>query len=567
MYSLRNYQTESIENTLAWWGSHTKPTDNPIIVLPCAAGKSVVIAGLVGRLFELWPSEHPRTLVIVPSKELAEQNAEKLVNVLPPDIRVGYYSASVGKKQPNADVIVATIGSVAKSAHVLGNIKCVIFDECHLISSDGAGMYRSLLNDLAKYCSFRAVGLTATPFRGNGVWLTDGRDPLFTGICHEVTVKFMLENGYNSPLVRPAEELAQIDVQAVPIVNGDYQLSELASQVSKHLALAASQAVQIAVNRKKWIAFCPTVATADEFALALGHLSISAAVVTGDTPKGEREALIRRYRAGQIRCLVTVLALTTGFDVPDVDCIIWLRPTRSPVLYVQGAGRGMRIAPGKTDCLWLDFSDTTERMGPIDAIRGKRASKRKAGSAPFAVCDNCGAQVMPAALLRCPECDHLMREVEDPKARSASDAAILSTQVEKVIKTYPIDDVEYDLHVSRNEGKPDSLLVKYWSGLRVVAREWIALQHTGYAQHRARQWWAYRSKEGMAYVPETIDQALEWIEAGYGLRRPTTVTVNESGKYPEIVGFEWPAQLDLGDESDRSSDTKGSVAGHAPALI
>ena len=71
-----------------------------------------------------------------------------------------------------------------------------------------------------------------------------------------------------------------------------------------------------------------------------------------------------------------MLALATGFDVPDVDCIIWLRPTQSPVLYVQGAGRGLRIAEGKQNCLWIDFSDTTERLGPVDGIRGRKRGRK-----------------------------------------------------------------------------------------------------------------------------------------------------------------------------------------------
>src|SRR5690606_32567527 len=200
-------------------------------------------------------------------------------------------------------------------------------------------------------------------------------------------------------------------------------------------------------NRCKWIAFCPTVAKAQEFSAALSGLGIASRVVTGDTPKQERERYIGQFRAGEVRCLITVLALATGFDVPDVDCIIWLRPTKSPVLYVQGAGRGLRIAEGKTDCLWLDFSDTTSRLGPIDTITGRRKGPVRDAEAPFAVCDNCGAQVRPASAMECPECGHVMREEEDKdKARSASNAAVLSKQVEQKISTYQVDRVTYAKH-------------------------------------------------------------------------------------------------------------------------
>lgn len=193
---LRAYQQTSIDGLYGWWQKHPAITDCPLLVLPTGAGKSVVIAELVRLLFDTWPESHPRTVVLVPSKELAEQNADKLMRILPSHIRVGYYSASLGRKQPDADVIVATIGSIAKNAHLLGNIRCVVIDECHLANPDGAGQYRQFLNDLARYSVFRVVGFTATPFRGNGVWLTDGDEPLFTGIAHETPASELLQYGY-----------------------------------------------------------------------------------------------------------------------------------------------------------------------------------------------------------------------------------------------------------------------------------------------------------------------------------------------------------------------------------
>lgn len=534
MITLRDYQAESVDKAFEYWGSHPGAESAPILWLPTGAGKSIICAGIVDRAFQEWPEHHPRSLVIVPSKELAEQNAEKLASVLPDHIRLGYYSASVGKKQPDADVIVATIGSVAKKAHLLGNIKLVIIDECHLINPDGAGMYRTFLNDLAKYCRFRIVGMTATPFRGNGVWLTDGREPLFTGIAHEVPMRLLLERGYLSPLVRPADVLQTIDTTGISTSAGDYNVAQLAERVDAYLAGVATQAVRLASDRKKWIAFTPNVATAHKLADLLTDLGAPAEVVTGDTPKAEREAIISRFRdTNDIRCLVTVLALAVGFDVPEVDCIIWARPTKSPVLYVQGAGRGMRIAPGKTDCLWLDFTDTTERLGPIDEIRGRaRRLGMKAGGAPFAVCDECGAHVMPASLLRCPECDHLMREPEDARAREVSDAPVMSTQVRQKIVRYDVTRVSYSRH--EKIGRPPSMCVSYWSGFQVVAREFICFEHGGYAAQKAYNWWGQRAPG----TPRTVDEALEWIELGCPVKWPRIIHVNETGKYPEIMKYE-----------------------------
>ena len=531
----REYQQESIDALYHWWVANPSIDRCPILALPTGAGKSIIIAELVRLLFDTWPEDHPRTIVLVPSKELAEQNADKLRRILPRHLSIGYYSASLGKKVPTADVIVATIGSIAKNAHVLGNIRCVIIDECHLVNPDGAGLYRQFLNDLAKYCQFRVVGLTATPFRGNGVWLTDGKDPLFCSIAHEVKVQQLLDLGFLSPLIRPIDNVnTQIDTDDLKIVNGDFSIADLSERVDTYIESAAVEACNLAKDRNKWIAFTPTVANAEHLVSCLYELGITVALVCGSTPKKEREELIDSFRRGELRCLVTVLALATGFDVEDIDCILWLRPTKSPVLYVQGSGRGMRISYGKTDCLWLDFSDTTSRLGPVDAIKGRKKSKPSTHEAPFAICDSCGAQVRPANSLECPECGALLREAEEKAAREASNAAIMKSQLQAKIVTYDVTHVTYREHIGKNES-PNSMRVDYWAGLKVIGTEWICFQHQGFAKEKAMQWWA-RWVWVHATIPRTIALAVS-VATEFAMI-PSAAVVDESGTYPRILKLE-----------------------------
>jgi DNA repair protein RadD len=529
-YALREYQQETLDKLYEHWQS--KPGCNPLCVLPTGAGKSIVIAELARLLFDTWPEDHPRTVVIVPSKELAEQNAEKLVSLLPSHLSVGFYSASLGRKNAHADVIVATIGSIYKDAHLIGNIRCVVIDEAHLVNPDGeeAGRYRKFLTDLNKYNEYRVVGFTATPFRGNGVWLTEGDDPLFGGVAHTVKVQDLIDAGYLSSLVRPVDVInTRIDTSGISTTNGDYAVGELSERVAGYLAGAADDACQLADHRKKWIAFCATIENAASLRDHLLVRGISTAVVTGDTPKQARAEIIERFRAGELRCLVTVLALATGFDVPDVDCILWLRPTKSPVLYVQGAGRGMRIHPCKEDCLWLDFSDTTERLGPVDAIRGRSKRPPTGAGAPVATCPECGEQVMPASLKFCPSCGAQMREYED-QAQSASNHAILSKQIAPNIETYDVTNVTYGLH--RKQGKADSMKVSYWSGPRIVANEWVCLEHGGFAAEKARIWVARRNN--LLGDPTTTEEAIEWSA---GFEKPRAIRVNHIGEFPTIVSY------------------------------
>jgi DNA repair protein RadD len=371
----------------------------------------------------------------------------------------------------------------------------------------------------------------------------------------------LIDAGFLSTLVRPVDVIAtRIDTSDIKTTSGDFNLHDLAERVETYLDSAADEAVRLAVDRKKWIAFLPSVENAFHYAQLLRDRGIGAVVVCGSTPKDDRAKFIARFRAGEIRCLVTVLALSTGFDVPDVDCIVWLRPTKSPVLYVQGAGRGMRIAPGKENCLWIDFSDTTDRLGPVDVIKGrkKRANGGEQG-APYRICDNCGEHVSPPSLLVCPTCGAERPPTEEEiRAAKASAAAILSAQIKPRIDTYVVRRVTYELH--KKQGSPDSLRVVYWGGILAVATEWVCLDHAGFAKSKADRWWrerAVKAPGAPTFVPGT-HQALEWIKSGYKLREPSAVTVNSSGKYPEIVRFEW------GNENEQSG-AGGRNLQYAPA--
>lgn len=538
MLQLREYQSRAVSDLFAWWTKHQGNDDVPLLVLPTAAGKSIICAEIVRQMYEQWPNWHPRTVVLVPSKELAEQNAEKLVKLLPTHIKVGFVSASLGKKQHNADVIVATIGSIAKSAHLLGNIKCVLIDEAHLVNSKDEGMFRRFLKDLGKLCNFRTAGMTASPFRGDGVWLTDGDAPLFTGIASNVTMRELLDAKFIAPLVPPTDAVStKIDASNVGISNGDYKVGELSDVVESYLQDVATEACRLAADRRKWIAFLPTVANAKSLANKLQLLDIDTAIVTGDTPKQEREFLIRQFRAGKLRCLVTVMALSTGFDVPDVDCLIWCRPTKSPVLYLQGFGRALRIAPGKTDALVLDFTDTVARLGPIDTIKGRAKKKSGPSDAPFVVCDACGARNHAAAFV-CAECGATIREPEqERKEAHVSRAAILSTQQQTTVTWHDITRVAYSVHSKPD--KPDSLRVDYWSGLRCIASSWQCFDHTGYPRQKAEQWFTRVRPESYTHMPGCTHQLMEWLDGGFALAEPTRIATRLNGKFTEILQYEF----------------------------
>ena len=376
--------------------------------------------------------------------------------------------------------------------------------------------------------------MTATPFRGNGVWLTDGDEPLFTGIASRVSMRELLDAKFIAPLIPPDRIETRIDASNVGITNGDYKVGELSREVEKYLSKVAAESIKIASERKKWIAFTPSVKNAESLADRLNYRGIVSAVVCGETPKQEREDLIRQFKEHQIHCLVTVLALSVGFDVPDVDCIIWCRPTKSPVLYVQGMGRGTRIADGKTDCLVLDFTDTVERLGPVDTIQGRAKKRSGTQEAPYSICPDCGERNAPAALI-CIHCGGQIREEEaKPLDAKVSLAALLSNQASiSELIWHDVTRVDYGLH--RKEGKPDSLRVDYYAGLLRVATEWVCFSHIGYARQKAENWWMRREKKSM---PSGTQEALEWLEF-HNIEEPVRIATRKNGKYTEVKDYEF----------------------------
>lgn len=526
MLTLRPYQQRVLDDLWRWFASNGD--GDPVIEACVGAGKSVLIAELCRRAI----AQHAdtRILMLVHSKELIEQNLAKLLQVWP-GAPVGAYSASLGARQLGRAVTYATIGSVAKRAHELGHLDLVLVDECHLIGPSETTQYRRLIDALRQLCpALRVVGWTGTAFRGDGVWLT--QQGLFTHVAARVTMAELLRDGYLAPLVTQ-ETATHIDTAGVRTQGGDYVVSALARATDRAelVQAACAELVRLAAERRRWLVFAVTVEHAEHLAAELrtAH-GIDCAVVSAETQKAERERLIRAFRTGRLRALVNVAVLTTGFDVPELDCIALLRATQSPVLYVQIAGRGMRTAPAKSNCLWLDFTATTASLGPVDAIKGRNKPPAMGGGpAPCKYCDECG-NPNATAVLACVHCGHLFPPPERIKheARADTTAAVLSTGPE----WYSVTRVAYGHHPGR-DGKPDSLRVDYWSGLRRVASEWVCLEHTGYPRMKASRWWMTRSD---AAPPDSVGEALDRLAE---LREPGRIAVQMDGKYATVVSAQF----------------------------
>ncbi|GAC1509724.1 MAG: hypothetical protein NVS1B6_16810 [Steroidobacteraceae bacterium] len=511
------------------WGYFEQSSGSPIVVLPTAAGKSVVIASWIQGVM----SEYPDSgfLVLSHVAELLSQNMSELLAIWP-DAPCGIYSASLGRKDIAAQVLFAGIASIHRKAYAIPRrIDFILIDECHLVSNKASGMYRAFLAELLVCNPYvKVVGFSATPYRLGAGLLTDGDDALFTDIAYEAGILPLVEAGYLSPLITTPTS-TKFDLSGVGTVAGDYNQVQLerAVDVDETTAAAVQEIVAHGADRRSWLVFCAGVAHAEHVAAAIRGHGISAATITGETDKAERARLLEDFKAGRLRCLTNNNVLTTGINVRGIDLLAFLRPSKSVALYVQMAGRGMRLSPetGKTNCLVLDFARLIETHGPVDQVKVK--PKKGTGPAPVKECQSCFAHVFASARV-CPNCGcDFPPPIEEVKITSkAAKAAILSTQ--KVDPEWcDVHNVTYRPH--QKPGGTPTLRVDYMCGFARHS-EWVCFEHAGFPRQKAVQWWQRRAPA--MPVPNSVDEALAQTHT---LSKPARIFVRPSGKYTEIVGM------------------------------
>jgi DNA repair protein RadD len=531
MIQPRPYQRESLDALYAWFRAN--PAGNPLLVLPTGAGKAVILALLVQEAIQHWPGT--RVLMLSHVRELIQQNADKLRTVWP-QAPLGIHSAGLKSRATFDPVIFAGIQSVHNKAWHLGRFDLVIVDECHLISHKAVGTYRTFLAEARKINpALRVVGLTATPWRTASGSLCHGDEALFSAVAHEVPMLDLIRDGYLSPLV--SKRMAtQLDVSGVATRQGEFVAKQLEAAVDREeiTQAALTEVLDLGQERKKWLVFCSGVNHAEHIATVLRERGISAGCVTGQTPMVKRDQLINDFKSGRLRALTNANVLTTGFDVPDTDLLVMLRPTQSPGLFVQMVGRGSRQAPGKTDCLVLDFAGNTLRHGPVDQVKAWiPIAKQVPQAAPTRTCPECQT-ILSIAVRTCPECGYEFPVDLTPKHEaSAFTLPILSSDIETRLERHAVHEVEYQRWPGRMGG-PDTLRVTYRGPFMRIASEWVCFEHTGYARIKAISWWAQRAPGTL--IPHTVAEALERQDE---LRAPSAIRVNVNKKYPEIIGYDF----------------------------
>ncbi len=356
MYTLRPYQADSVKAVIHYFRKHSTPA---VIVLPTGAGKSLVIAELA-RLAK------GRVLVLAHVKELVEQNHAKYEGY---GLKGSIFSAGLGRKETDQQVVFASVQSVVRNLDSFKNqFSLLVIDECHRVPDEKTSSYQKVITHLRELNpGIKVLGLTATPYRLGMGWIyqyhTRGQvrteEPRFFRDCiFELPIRYLLDENFLTPArMMDAPVLSYDFSQLKPANTGQYKEAEMDMVIDKAKRATpqiVEQIIQYANERKGVMVFAATVRHAQEIHGLLPEGET--AIVIGDTPTPERDAIIQSFKNREIKYLVNVSVLTTGFDAPHVDLIAILRPTESVSLYQQIVGRGLRLSEGKSECLVLDYA-------------------------------------------------------------------------------------------------------------------------------------------------------------------------------------------------------------------
>jgi DNA repair protein RadD len=517
------HQEKATKATFDFFEEH--PDGNPLIVVPVGGGKSLLIAEFIKRAISMYSNTN--FIVLSHVAKLVKQDAEHLLGQWP-EAAISFYCDKLKQKSFAGQTIFATIHSIYKQAYnIPKRIDIIMVDEAHIVSPEDATMYRKFIGDLLKINPYlKVIGYTGTDFRATEGKLTEGENKLFTDVAFRIPMIYLIEKGFLCPLVTPKEGIkTRMSTAGVKSRGGDYIDSQLQKAVDvDHITIACvDEIVYHGAKRNKWLIFTAGIDHCRNVRDEIRSRGISCEMLTSEDDDNEEE-LYKAYERGDFKCLVTVGKATTGVNIPAIDLIAFMRPTRSPVLYVQMGGRGMRLFPGKFDCLLLDFGGVIDELGPIDLVDAKKMLRKGDGQAPTKTCPQCQSTCF-AGVRECLDCGYQFPEAPLAITEQASQGAAMSTQIEP--EWYNVLSVNYTKH--EKAGKPPSMCVVY-NTLSGQFREWVGYE-AFYTREKAFKWHKQRSE---LPPPRKVDEALKMT-----FKRPKRVLVRKAGKYFEITDYDF----------------------------
>lgn len=567
----RCYQRKAVDAVYNFYRNSNK--GYPLIALPTATGKAMCIALMFKEIYTKNPSL--RLMMITHNKELVSQNRDELLGIMP-NAPLGVYCSGLGSKDIDTFTF-ASIQSVAKIPEAFGKIDVVIIDEVQICNMSDETQYKKFLDGLMQTNpNLRVIGLSATLWRMTQGMLTD--NGLFTDIVCDLTLgsnyTWFEDNGYLTKVVSKST-VTTLDVSDVKKRGGEFISSQLqkACDKSEVTYAAICEALPYLKTHDCAIVFATGIEHAIHITeMLVDEFGISAICVHSKMTDVERDKAITDFKAGKYKVIVNKDILTTGFNHPPISLMIDLAPTRSSGLFVQKVGRITRayyaqgydvstvegrlqaISKGKKPvAVLLDYAGNTMANGKINQPRipKKKGESDGTGDAPIKACPKCLALIYASARI-CNTHNPFTGELCDFefefKTRlqtSASSVSVVARDEPPIKEWIDVKSVAYSIMKSKKDGIP--MLVVSYSGFLKTYKEYICLEHTGFAGSQASVWWRMRYKDNRVkttlfdygitevYKPTTVAEALEHSK---DLKAPKQIYVHlNAGKYPKIESY------------------------------
>ena len=369
---LRNWQQQVIDKFPILTKQHRKF----VLKAPTGAGKTVLASEIVDRFYrdkKVIVLCHRLVLLEQLERELAKKHKVKKLEISDTDSSFENYDILLSTNMRGREVM----------SRAVPQADLIIIDEAHRVSPVGQG-YRRIFEDFdagAKEDA-RLIGLTASPERRTG----DQKDQLgviFDAIVDCADIEDLIEEGILVPPIYRAHFIHDLDLNNVDISAGDFPVARLAPAIIQSSMIQYASSIYEEERAKitprpisAW--FCPDVTVAEQTLAhirSLGH--IEADIITAQTPMPERLKILARHERGELEALISVGVLAEGWDNPNCNIVVHLRPTLSKVLWGQTVGRGLRAAPNKTHCIVIDVSSNWTTFGPVEKLQWSLWNHRK----------------------------------------------------------------------------------------------------------------------------------------------------------------------------------------------
>lgn len=343
MITPRPYQIEATNAVIERW---REGVTRQIVAMPTGCGKTPTAAMVIQKF-------GGRALFLAHRDELLRQAVDKIGLIIPsPD--VGIFKAQE-RDGLDREICVASVQTATRHTEFLKDrgFRLCVCDECHHAPSDSFVKIFDALGFMDDDPQKLLVGFTATAFRGDGGALGD----VFEEIVFERSILAMIKGGFLCD-VRGVRVQTDVDLEGVRTKLGDFVTGDLSEAIDtpERNQLIADAYLEHARDRKA-IVFCVDIRHAQNVAEAMRGNGVPCEAVYGEMDGDERRETLAAFGTGEIHVLTNCNLLTEGWDSPDLGAVLMARPTKSRVLYIQCVGRGLRTAPGKEDCLLLDFVD------------------------------------------------------------------------------------------------------------------------------------------------------------------------------------------------------------------